>query len=80
MFSCRDATELMTAAEVDAMPSGRRALYGVHMVICAHCRAYRRQLREVVALAKEIAPEPPSPGVESRLREAFRAAFRAPRG
>jgi hypothetical protein len=78
MFSCRDATNLMTDESEGALSGRGRFGYRTHMVLCAHCRAFRRQLREVVELAREIPREKdaPRPELEERLVEAFRAQKR----
>lgn len=82
MFSCRDATDLMTDESEGALSGGGRLKYRIHMIICAHCRAFRRQLRETVAVVKEIArePEAPKPELEERVMEAFRARRGGSRG
>ena len=75
MFACRDATSLITEESEGALSGAARLKYRLHMVICVHCRAYRRQLGETLALVKELpgASEPVSSDVEERLVEAFRA-------
>jgi predicted anti-sigma-YlaC factor YlaD len=76
MFSCRDATELMTDEGEGALRGGRRALFRLHMFICGHCRAFRRQVGDAVTLAKEIPTDELPPDAEHRLVEAFRARRR----
>jgi hypothetical protein len=78
MFSCRDATDLMTEETEGTLSGGGRFKYRVHMTICPHCKAFRRQLREAVEVAKEIPREHDAPPteVEERLAEAFRARRR----
>jgi hypothetical protein len=75
MLTCRDATNLMTEEGEGTLSRGGRFLYGVHMTICAHCRAFRRQLRETIALAKSIPREHDAPAME--MEERVAAAFRA---
>jgi hypothetical protein len=74
MFSCRDATNLMTDESEGKLAGSFK--YRFHMAICAHCRAFQRQLRAAIALAKSIPREheAPAPEVEDRLAAAFRAA------
>ena len=78
MFSCRDATNLMTDEGEGALSGGGRFRYRVHMTICAHCRAFRRQLRATIALMKSIPRDDDAPGrdLEDRVVEAFRARQR----
>ncbi|HEY8039364.1 MAG TPA: zf-HC2 domain-containing protein [Polyangiaceae bacterium] len=74
MFSCRDATHLMTEEREGTLSGVTKARYRLHMLLCPHCKVYRRQLDQAVELLKEIprdeAPVPPE--VEDRLVEAFR--------
>jgi hypothetical protein len=72
MFACRDATALMTAAEEGALSGLSLVKYRIHMSICFHCRACRRQLREAVALSREI----PREDAPSHVVDAALAAFR----
>ena len=76
MFSCRDATELMTDEGEGSLPGGRRVWFRLHMLLCGHCRAFRRQVGDAVALAKEIPADEMSPEAEGRLVDAFRARRR----
>lgn len=73
MFSCRDATRLMTEDGEAALRGGRRMQYRVHMLLCAYCRRCRRQLGDAIALSKEIPAEEVSPRIEEDALAAFRA-------
>ncbi len=75
MFSCRNATDLMTDEGEHALSGRNRFFFGVHMTICAHCRNFRRQLRETIRLVREIPSEKDAPPPE--LEDALAAAFRA---
>jgi hypothetical protein len=74
MFSCRDTTSLMTDERDGALSGRDRFWYRTHMVICGHCRAFRRQLHDAIELAGEIPREKdaPPPELEERLVQAFR--------
>jgi len=74
MFSCRQATQLMTEAREGALTGTRRARFATHLVICKGCRAYRRQLDLAVAVTKEVPRDVVPAEVEDRLVAAFRAA------
>ena len=78
MFSCRDATNMVTDESEGALSGGRGFRYRLHMTICPYCKAFRRQLKETIEVAKEIPQEHVAPGaeVEERLAEAFRARAR----
>jgi len=72
MFTCRDATDLMTDEREGALSGGLGFWYRVHMTICPYCRACRRQLDQAVSLSKEIPPEV----VSDKVMDAALAAFR----
>ena len=74
MFSCRQATQLMTEAREGALTGTRRARFATHLVICKGCRAYRRQLDLTVAVTKEVPRDAVPAEVEDRLVAACRAA------
>jgi hypothetical protein len=74
MFACRDATHLVTDAREGSLSGVLRFRYGFHMLICPHCKAFRRQLEETIAVAKEVAQEEQvAPEAVDRAMEAFRA-------
>jgi hypothetical protein len=72
MFGCRDATGLLTEEREGTLRGWLRAKFRFHMTVCTHCRAYRRQMEEAIALAKETR----NPGVPPSVEEAAVAAFR----
>jgi hypothetical protein len=78
MFTCRDATDLMLEAEEGALAGWTGFRYRLHLSICAHCRACRRQTGEAVAIAKSIPAEQVPPEVEESALSAFRARSRKP--
>lgn len=56
MMTCREATELHTAAEEGALSGAKKVLYDIHMTVCGMCKCYRGQLKttvEVVRAAKK---------------------------
>lgn len=73
MYACRDAMMQMTDAEEGALSGWARVRHRIHMTVCRHCRACRRQFEEARALAREIPAEPAPPGVEDAALRAFRA-------
>ena len=48
MITCREATELHTAAEEGALTGAKKAFYELHMKICPGCKQYRSQLHATV--------------------------------
>lgn len=73
MYACRKAIGHMVDAEEGALSGWARFWYRLHMTVCFHCRACRRQVAEARAIAREIAPEPVPPRVEDAAVQAFRA-------
>ena len=73
MFSCRDATNLMSDEREGRLAGGTRFKYACHMIICGHCRAFRRQLVETIAIVKEIPREEIPTKTEDEILAAFRA-------
>jgi hypothetical protein len=53
MFLCKDATLRMTDARDGALRGLTALRYRAHLLMCAHCRACRRQLDDTIALAAE---------------------------
>jgi hypothetical protein len=72
MFACRDAMDLLTEERDGALTGWSRVKYRTHMLICAHCRACKRQLEEAIAIAKEIPKDDPPPNIEASALDAFR--------
>jgi hypothetical protein len=73
MYLCRDAIAHLTEAEEGALTGWTRFWHGLHMTICLHCRACRRQIAATRAVAREIPPDPVPPRVEEEAMRAFRA-------
>ncbi len=73
MFSCRDATSLMTDEREGRLSGGVRFKYRFHMMICGHCRAFRRQLDQTIAIVKGL----PRAEIPSETEDKVVGAFRA---
>jgi hypothetical protein len=73
MLTCRETTELMTDEREGAIPDAKRFGYRFHMLICPYCRACRRQLDAVVALAQGTRRESCPAELESSVSAALRA-------
>jgi hypothetical protein len=84
MFLCKDATLRMTDARDGALHGLAALRYRAHLLLCAHCRACRRQLDDTIALAAETRQDaaPPTPAtqaVEASVLAALRARARSER-
>ena len=77
MYTCRDAAEQLTDDREGALTAWTRVWHRLHMKICPHCRAYRRQMDEAVDLARDMPKPDVPPEVMNAALEAFRRG-RAP--
>jgi hypothetical protein len=73
MFSCRDATQMITDEREGALVGWRGVRYRIHMTICAHCKRCKRQLEDAVRLSTDIPAEEVSKDTEERALSAFRS-------
>ena len=62
MLRCREVTELVGADAVARAPWRTRLAVRLHLLMCRHCRAYVRSLRQLAATARRLAmaDAPPS--------------------
>ena len=72
MYTCKDAAEQLTDDREGALTGWTRVWHRLHMAVCSHCKAYRRQMDEAVAIARETSTK----DVPSETMEAALAAFR----
>jgi anti-sigma factor RsiW len=54
---CREAVALMAAYLDDALPAADRARLEDHLHGCPHCSEYLAQLRVVIDVSGEVAPD-----------------------
>jgi len=73
MVTCRQATELMTDEREGKLEGARARGYRIHMFICGHCRAYRRQLGVTIDASRGVPREEVPPAALDELVAAFRA-------
>ena len=75
MMTCHDVSTLVATGELSEAPLVRRLSVRMHLAMCRHCRAFRRQV-ETIACAAHAAgmaferelPEDFESGVVQRLR------------
>jgi predicted anti-sigma-YlaC factor YlaD len=72
MMTCREATSLATEAAEGALPRGRRVQLWFHLMMCAACRRYHRQIAMTITVVRQLARREPPPPVPGALREAYR--------
>jgi hypothetical protein len=54
MLRCREVVELLATDGWRTAPLTRRVSLGLHLMMCRHCRAYRRALRRMGAAARVL--------------------------
>lgn len=76
MLRCREVTELVGTDSIERAPLGTRLGVRLHLLMCRHCRAYVRSVRQLAAAARQIASEVPAASA-SRVEDVLRAVRRA---
>lgn len=71
MMTCKEVSTLLSTGQLDAAPLTRRLAVRLHLAMCRHCTAFRRQLETLAWAARlgsrDLEREPP-PDFESRVR------------
>jgi predicted anti-sigma-YlaC factor YlaD len=82
MLRCREVTELVGTDSLERAPLRTRLGVQIHLLMCRHCRAYVRSIRQIAATARQMAGETPAADsrVEDVLREVRRASAPGGRG
>jgi hypothetical protein len=62
MLSCRDVTRLISESMDGSLPLRERVGVRLHLLICAFCARYRRQLLRIRETARRIADPTGAPG------------------
>ncbi len=53
MLSCQEVARLIASEELADAGLSKRALVGIHLLMCRHCRRYAAQLRAISTAALE---------------------------
>lgn len=75
MMSCKELSLLVSKGELAAAPLARRSAAWLHLAMCRHCRAFRRQLEAVARVAHLAAAADeaePAASFESRIVDRLR--------
>lgn len=71
MMSCKEVSTLLSTGQIDDAPLTRRLAVRLHLAMCRHCTAFRRQLERLTRAARaasfDFEREPP-PDFESKVR------------
>ena len=77
MISCREATELASRRLDGAISLRERMRLGLHLLVCAACRAAERQMRRLRELARSTRTHLPTRLPEAQRRRILEAMQRA---
>jgi hypothetical protein len=71
-LSCRELVELVTEYLEGRLPLEERTRFELHLGCCDLCRAYLRQMRQVLETTRELGEESMAPEARGALLTAFR--------
>ncbi len=70
MMTCKEVSALVSMGDVESAPSARRMGVWMHLAMCRHCRAFRRQMALIGRAARLVATafeREPSATFEGRI-------------
>jgi len=76
MMTCKEVSTLVSMGEVASAPVTTRMGVWMHLAMCRHCRAVRRQMALIGRAARLVAAafeREPSAGFEGRLLDHLRS-------
>ncbi len=74
MLSCRELNDVATAyIEGELQPWTRMSIW-MHIQMCAHCRRYFRQLRQIRSASRALPPLDMPPEVVQSMHDIFERA------
>jgi anti-sigma factor RsiW len=79
-LTCRELVELVTDYLEERLPPDERSRLDSHLAECDGCRAYLRQMEQVLRSAGRLGEESLAPDSRDALLEAFRAWRGGPGG
>jgi predicted anti-sigma-YlaC factor YlaD len=68
MMTCKEVSTLVSTDDLQGAPLVKRLGVGMHLAMCRHCRAFRRQLAAIGDAARAL-----SATFGAELRSAFEA-------
>jgi predicted anti-sigma-YlaC factor YlaD len=71
-IACREVVELVTEYLEATLLYPDRTRFEMHLCLCDGCRAYLRQVRQVVRTASQLGHEPAPPASKEELLTLFR--------
>jgi hypothetical protein len=72
MLTCKELTELVTDYLEGRLPLGRNLSFGLHVMMCRHCREYLHQMKLAVRALGAMPAEPIPSDVREKMLKIFR--------
>ncbi len=72
MMTCKEVSTLVSMGKVASAPMAKRMAVWMHLAMCRHCRAFRRQMvliGRASRLVSEAFEREPSPRFEGKILE-----------
>lgn len=72
MMTCKEVSTLLSTGQLDDAPLTRRLAVRLHLAMCRHCTAFRRQLERLARAAQAASRDferEPVPDFESKVRK-----------
>jgi hypothetical protein len=72
MMTCKEVSTLVSTGDVERAPMARRLAVWLHVAMCRHCRAFRRQIALIGRAARPVSEafaREPSPSFEGKILE-----------
>ncbi len=70
MMTCKEVSTLVSMGDIESAPLARRMGVWMHLAMCRHCRAFRRQMALIARAARLVATafeREPSAAFEGRI-------------
>jgi putative zinc finger protein len=70
MMTCKEVSTLVSMGAVEAATAAQRVAVRLHLMMCRHCRTFRRQMRVIGRIAHVIAGDferEPTSAFEGRI-------------
>jgi predicted anti-sigma-YlaC factor YlaD len=80
MMSCKEVSTLLSTGQLADARLARRLVVRLHLAMCRHCRAFKRQLHQLAHAARVVASaleREPGPDFESRIRRRIESGEQA---
>jgi predicted anti-sigma-YlaC factor YlaD len=71
-LSCKELVELVTDYLEQRLSPGDQVRFELHLTYCEPCRAYLRQMRQVLSTAERLSEDEITPEARDALLGAFR--------